>query len=371
MRVLLVCQSSAGEHGGWSRYTAQLRDELRHRGHEVRTCGARGGGADFAILPPAGLLLSRPWLCVAAARRLRSVCREWQPEIIHIIVEPYSLALGLARLSAPVALTIHGSYGVRIWRDQPWLRPLVRRAWRRIGGFIAVSQFTARRVLEEAGLHDPALRDHLAAKLVVIKNGIALPPSPAAREPGIPRRILIVGEVKARKGALQAVRACAEFKRHSSVPFRFDIIGQTAPDSDYVRDIQREIVASGLGQDVILRGEVSEADLQAALSSADLYLMPARTAYDTFEGFGLSYLEAAAHGVPCIGPLESGAAEAIVEGQSGYHVDPTDIRALAGRIADVLERRTIKAADCRTWAEQHSIATQTDSIEALYRQLLP
>ena len=48
-----------------------------------------------------------------------------------------------------------------------------------------------------------------------------------------------------------------------------------------------------------------------------------------FEGFGLVFLEANAKGMPCIGSINCGAEEAILNGKTGYIVDPYNFKEVA------------------------------------------
>lgn len=90
-----------------------------------------------------------------------------------------------------------------------------------------------------------------------------------------------------------------------------------------------------------------------------------------FEGFGLVFLEANAHGIPVIGSRDSGCAEAIDEGKSGYVVDAFDQKMIVERMHWVLDEKRIDRAECRRWAEFHSISKQVDQIEMCYRSVLP
>jgi len=62
-----------------------------------------------------------------------------------------------------------------------------------------------------------------------------------------------------------------------------------------------------------------------------VFAMPSRG-----EGFGIAYLEAMAHGLPCIGSVHDAAGEVIEDGVTGYLVDQSDTRALADRVSRLL-----------------------------------
>jgi glycosyltransferase involved in cell wall biosynthesis len=54
------------------------------------------------------------------------------------------------------------------------------------------------------------------------------------------------------------------------------------------------------------------------------------------EGFGIVYLEAGAHGLPCVGGNVAGALDAVVDGETGELVDPRDHLAVAEAVSGLL-----------------------------------
>ena len=75
------------------------------------------------------------------------------------------------------------------------------------------------------------------------------------------------------------------------------------------------------------------------------------------EGFGIVFLEAAACGVPSVAGRSGGSHEAVVDGTTGFVVDPDDVTLLA----QTLERLLVDAglalrmgAAARTWAVECS-----------------
>ena len=58
--------------------------------------------------------------------------------------------------------------------------------------------------------------------------------------------------------------------------------------------------------------------------------MTSRSLPRSVEGFGIAYLEAGFHGKPVVGYRSGGAAEAIVDGETGLLVEEGNITALAG-----------------------------------------
>ncbi|MFZ8966201.1 MAG: glycosyltransferase family 4 protein, partial [Ilumatobacteraceae bacterium] len=97
---------------------------------------------------------------------------------------------------------------------------------------------------------------------------------------------------------------------------------------------------------VRLLGRVSDADLPALYGCADAFLMLCRNRWAGLEqeGFGIVFAEAAACAVPQIAGDSGGAADAVVDGVTGYVVSNP------GSVDDVAERLSflLKDANLRT-----------------------
>jgi phosphatidylinositol alpha-1,6-mannosyltransferase len=93
----------------------------------------------------------------------------------------------------------------------------------------------------------------------------------------------------------------------------------------------------GLRPYVRFLGHVDHSQLPALYCASDLYVMPSYTAEGDTETFGISFVEANACGIPAIGGRTGGIADAIVDGETGYLVDPHDVAALAQVIVRLLD----------------------------------
>jgi phosphatidylinositol alpha-1,6-mannosyltransferase len=142
-----------------------------------------------------------------------------------------------------------------------------------------------------------------------------------------------------RKGFDVAIRAMA------GLAGEFDgltmLIGGTGRDRGR---LEKEVAQ--LRAPVRLLGRVSEDDLPALYGCADAFMMLCRTRWGGLEqeGFGIVFAEAAACAVPQIAGDSGGAAEAVVDGETGFVVrDPRDTDEVAARLREVLrdpQRRT-------------------------------
>lgn len=61
-----------------------------------------------------------------------------------------------------------------------------------------------------------------------------------------------------------------------------------------------------------------------------------------FETFGLSVLEAGLFGKPCIVPNRGGPSEIVVDGETGYLVNPKDMNCISGKMKQLLENRSLR-----------------------------
>jgi phosphatidylinositol alpha-1,6-mannosyltransferase len=71
--------------------------------------------------------------------------------------------------------------------------------------------------------------------------------------------------------------------------------------------------------------------------------MPSRLPGGGFAGagFGIAYLEAAARGVPALAGNAGGAVDAVIDGETGLLVDPTDPAAVAAGLVRLLGDREL------------------------------
>ena len=92
-----------------------------------------------------------------------------------------------------------------------------------------------------------------------------------------------------------------------------------------LQDLKNEL---GLGNEVLILNESTEQLKVALLEQSDLFLMPSVIYKKSVEGFGISFIEAAAYGTGSIGGVAGGASDAIQDGVSGYLCDGGDLNSI-------------------------------------------
>jgi phosphatidylinositol alpha-1,6-mannosyltransferase len=113
-----------------------------------------------------------------------------------------------------------------------------------------------------------------------------------------------------------------------------------AGGGDDLARLRQKAADLGVGASVDFAGFVPDVERTRLYRRARVFAMPSQG-----EGFGLVYLEAMAHRLPCIGSYQDAAREVIADGVTGYLVDQPDVAALAARLAELLtdepRRRTM------------------------------
>jgi phosphatidylinositol alpha-1,6-mannosyltransferase len=147
--------------------------------------------------------------------------------------------------------------------------------------------------------------------------------------------LLTLSRLVSRKGHDLVIRALPEILR--AVPDALYVIAgpPNPPYEERLRDLAR---AHGVSDAVRFLGYVPSGEMADLYSASDVYVMASRTQSgdDNFEGFGITYLEANACGVPVVGADSGGVADAIADGETGYLVPPDDVGALAARLGTLL-----------------------------------
>jgi glycosyltransferase involved in cell wall biosynthesis len=128
--------------------------------------------------------------------------------------------------------------------------------------------------------------------------------------------VLAVGSIVPRKGYDLLIAALG---RIPDLPWRLTIAGDPARSPETARALNEQIASLELTERVEILGVLSSEALEALYANADLFVLPSR-----YEGYGMAYTEAIAHGVPVIGTTAGAIPEAVPKG-AGMLVPPDDI----------------------------------------------
>lgn len=143
-----------------------------------------------------------------------------------------------------------------------------------------------------------------------------------------PLRLLSVGAIGARKGFDILVEALAQL---APLPWQLTIAGDRGRDVEAVARLDSAIARHGLRDRIDCAGAVSAERLAALYARADLFVLASH-----FEGYGMAYAEAIAHGLPVVGTT-GGAIPQTVPASAGRLVPPGDVDALARALREFIE----------------------------------
>jgi glycosyltransferase involved in cell wall biosynthesis len=114
---------------------------------------------------------------------------------------------------------------------------------------------------------------------------------------------------------------------------RYAIVG-VGPDEQRLRSLAAELKVADR---TIFAGALTDDEIAEAYATATIYVGLSRVEDVIFaEGFGISFVEAAASGLPSVAGDSGGVRSAVREGISGIIVPPRDVRVVSRAIQDLL-----------------------------------
>lgn len=154
------------------------------------------------------------------------------------------------------------------------------------------------------------------------------------------------------KKVILTVARLVESKNHESVIRAMPRVIERFPEAVYriVGDgplgqkLKSLAVDLGVKDKVVFEGEAAEEDLPAYYSNCDIFILASKEIprRGEAEGFGIVFLEAAACSKPAIGGKSGGIPDAVLDGETGILVDPTDVDNIAAAIIRLLSSDVLR-----------------------------
>jgi glycosyltransferase involved in cell wall biosynthesis len=145
---------------------------------------------------------------------------------------------------------------------------------------------------------------------------------------GGPLSLLSVGAIVPRKGFDLLIEALAPL---AALPWRLTIAGDRGRDPAAAARVEARIARHHLADRVEMLGKVSPEELPLVYAKADMFVSAS-----LFEGYGMAFAEAMAHGLPIVGTT-GGAIPQTVPASAGRLVKPGDVAALTNALREVLQ----------------------------------
>ena len=224
-------------------------------------------------------------------------------------------------------------------------------------GIVATSRWVAELasdVMKHIGIENPPP----VAELGLGTDPVRFNPS---RDTGALRRrwgvgdaplILTVARLVPHKGQDMGIRALSTLRRDFP-ELRYIMVGD-GHDEERLRALAKELrVTDRVG----FVGTMRDDELPEAYATSTIYLGASRVDKEiNVEGFGISFLEAAASGIPSLAGDSGGVRSAVRDGETGIVVPPTDPDAIADAIRSLLlnpDRRKHMGVAGRRAVESH------------------
>jgi alpha-maltose-1-phosphate synthase len=346
VRILLLCEGDAETRNSWSGTSLSVVRHLRALDHDVRCEDADLYGADRALALVRSIARPRRrwWVkyhldglpFALRSRRARRLYEQRESSTDAVLQFGATFDLG-ERLRRPLYLYCDGNIALSAHarvsgqseaaflsdREIRETRERERLVYDRATMIFCISERVRRSFIEDFGLDARKVRTVFAGPNTEIEHCMRVPRSVAAAGPPT---VLFVGRQFVRKGGDLLLRAFRVVR--SRVPdARLVIVG---PRSLEVRD-------SGVHVEGFIDKDTPEgqARLNAIYEQASCFCMPSR-----FEGLSISFIEAMAYGLPCIGVGTDWAyPETIAHGETGLVVPMDDEAALADAMIELLQDR--------------------------------
>jgi len=324
-------------------------------------------GAQVLHLPISRRL--HPLEDLASLLDLVYLMRRLRPDLVHTNTSKAGFLGRLAARLTGVPLVVHTIYELpENSTDRPWLK----------AGYRALEFMAARWADHLITISEPNRRQILAQrlcspdKLTLIPEALELSPYQASRTPhevraslGIPQDAPLVGSV----GRLEPA------KGHADLLEAFHLVLQRMPRARLVLvgrghledELRRRTRELGIQEQVLFAGFRN--DLVDLLATFDVFALASH-----YEGLGVATMEAMAMSRPTVCTGVGGVPDVVVDGQTGYLVEPRAPARMAERLVELLsdpeKARQMGQAGRRRVEEHFRVEDSNRKLHCLYQNLL-
>jgi glycosyltransferase involved in cell wall biosynthesis len=257
-----------------------------------------------------------------------------------------------------LVLTFHGSEILK-FAGSSLRRLLARQLIQHATRVSTLSNYTQELLLT----HFPEAADKIFLTPGALRSDFAVvPPRPELSRDKVV--VLTVGRLHPRKGQLLTLNALQMLPREVRSRIEYWVVGAQSK-GNYESHLR---AAAAEHPDLVVRffGNLPDDELAGIYERADVFAMTSVNLDRSVEGFGLVYLEAAAHGLPVVAHDVGGVSEAVVDGVTGLLVPPNRPAQLAAAFEKLIHDpglRTKLGAAGREWAMRNC---WKESAEALF-----
>lgn len=334
MKILITTDLYTTETNGVVTSVKNLSDELVARGHDVRILTVADGlhscqiGNVFYIRSvPIGAIYPDVRMPTSYHHRLIKELIKWEPQVIHSQCEFFSFQFARyisKKTGAPIVHTYHTLYE----QYATYVIPIKGVGEKAVGKLSKVRLKNVQRVIAPTRKVEDTLRSYgIAAPISVVPSGIRLEQHNkrmTADERSARRQELGIGEtdtVLLNIGRLGNEKNLDELVRYFAAVLtrrqglKFLIVG----DGPAREGLEKLTDSLGIREHVIFTGMVPPTQVQEYYQLGDIFVSAS-----TSETQGLTYIEAAANGLPLLCRQDPCLRDVMVLGENGYDYTDAD-----------------------------------------------
>ena len=369
MNIAIVCYPTFGGSGV---VATELGIALAARGHEihfityhqpVRLEALKNSNIHFheVNVPDYPLFKYQPYE-LALSSRLVDVVKNARIDVLHVhYAIPHAYAAYMAKkmlldegILIPIVTTLHGT-DITLVGSHPFYRPAVTFSINHSDRVTAVSESLKQDTLR---LFD------IKTKIDVVPNFIDTDKierlgKPCERDLLAQKDEKILTHISNFRPLKRIMDVIAVFEQIApTIPCKLMMVGEGPEKLKAIEYVE----SKGLDDSILFLGNSNEID--KILCYSDLFLLPSEK-----ESFGLSALEAMAHGVPVISSNAGGISEVNKEGYSGYLANIGDVETMSARAKELLSDTQLHARFKKQAKKQASLFSLEKIIvkyEAIY-----
>lgn len=380
MKILITTDLFTTSTNGVVTSVRNLYEELTEKGHDVRILTLSGGRESYKEdhiyyikSIPIGFVYPDVRMPISYRNRLIKELIDWKPDVVHSQCEFFSFqfAQRIAKLTgAPIVHTYHTLYEQYVTYLMPGKfigRQVVRQ-------FSRLRLKKVKKVIAPTSKVEDALRGYgVKADIQVVPSGISLEQhhyrvsaeerAEKRRELGIPENhnvLLNLGRLGTEKNLSELLEYFAEALQHNR-NLTFLIVGD-GPDKAH---LEKQAVELGIAGNVIFTGMVDPKEVQKYYQLADVFVNAS-----TSETQGLTYIEAAANGLPLLCRKDPCLMDVIKDGVNGYEY--TNTPEFISHLNDILmnpEWRKTASEQSEKIAESFDKEHFVESVEDIYEEI--
>lgn len=328
----------------------------------------RQRGTPLTILPELRREIS-PINDLRAVQKLRRMMIDGRYQIVHTHSSKAGVLGRWAAHLAGIPIIVHTVHG---WSFHGRMPPTKRQMYILLEKFAA--QFSQAMIVVSPRDIEKGLAEGIGRRedYHLIRSGVELdrfghpqtPPAVVRQQLGIPTDVPVVGSVtrlSPQKAPLDLVAATSHIHKQRPDVW-FVIVG----DGPLRAEVEAELAAVGIANRVVLTG--LRRDVPELMAAFDIFVLSS-----LWEGLPRVLPQAMATGLPIVATRADGSAEAVVDGENGFLVEPGQPESLAEKVLALLddgEMRKRMGDNGRSRAPQFGAKKMVHDIDQLYKTLL-